>query len=159
MAGRRKSWESLSPAYRGRLSRGGISKSQYESGVSLAKARGHGQTPEHPREAERHPERYRKYREKHQKFREAPTPQTPEDEAYELNTARDNAYRNEKGRLGNYIKYNDANVIARVYGGIINGEEQQGMSLGEARWTAQADTEELRSRASEQYRFNPWWYH
>lgn len=37
---RRKGWESLSPAYRKRLQRGGITKSSYGKGASLHKARG-----------------------------------------------------------------------------------------------------------------------
>lgn len=62
----RQLWETLSPAYRGRLERGGITRTAYESGVSLAKARGHAATPEHPREAEKEKnrERYRRYRDK-----------------------------------------------------------------------------------------------
>lgn len=155
MAGRRKSWESLSPAYRARLSRGGVTKGQYESGASLAKARGHGATPEHPREAARNPERYREYNRKRQ-----PRTSTPEDIAYSLNAARDAAYFNINGRLGDYIKFREENVRARVYGGETrDGEDQPGMTLSEARWSAQADTEELRSRASNQYKRNPWFYH
>ena len=37
----RSSWQNLSLAYRKRLERGGITKHDYESGVSLTKARGH----------------------------------------------------------------------------------------------------------------------
>lgn len=44
----RKGWENLSPAYRKRLERGGISAADYASGKSLSKARGHSKTPEHP---------------------------------------------------------------------------------------------------------------
>lgn len=35
-------WESLSPAYRARLERNGVSKDDYRSGKSLTTARGHG---------------------------------------------------------------------------------------------------------------------
>ena len=38
---RRKNWESLSDTYRKRLQRSGIGKTEYESGRSLARARGH----------------------------------------------------------------------------------------------------------------------
>lgn len=38
---RRKGWEDLSESYRKRLIKGGISRTDYESGVSLGKARGH----------------------------------------------------------------------------------------------------------------------
>lgn len=44
----RKGWESLSPAYRKRLERGGISAADYGAGHSLSRARGHATTPEHP---------------------------------------------------------------------------------------------------------------
>lgn len=44
----RKGWESLSPNYRKRLERGGISAKDYAAGKSLSKARGHAATPEHP---------------------------------------------------------------------------------------------------------------
>lgn len=42
MAFRRRGWDSLSPAYRNRLKRNGITRRAYESGASLEKARGHG---------------------------------------------------------------------------------------------------------------------
>lgn len=57
----RRSWDSLSGSYRARLERGGVSRSDYESGASLSKARGHAKTPEHPSDAGRNPERYRDY--------------------------------------------------------------------------------------------------
>lgn len=44
----RKGWDSLSPGYRQRLEKGGISKTAYNRGESLQKARGHAQTPERP---------------------------------------------------------------------------------------------------------------
>lgn len=165
MAGRRRSWESLSPAYQKRLSQAGVSKGKYERGDSLSAARGHGQTPEHPREAYKRPEKYRDY------IRKRPvstgTRATPEDLAYDLNMAYDNAWRNVSGRLGNYIKFNRKNVIANIYGGIRGPQhhdegpdvEVSGMSLQAALWTANADTEELRSRAESQAGPNPWWYH
>lgn len=42
----RKGWGQLSPTYRARLERGGITASSYATGASLASARGHGSTPE-----------------------------------------------------------------------------------------------------------------
>lgn len=42
----RKGWDSLSDSYRKRLSSNGISRSEYEQGSSLFKARGHKATPE-----------------------------------------------------------------------------------------------------------------
>jgi hypothetical protein len=154
----RRSWDSLSNNYRERLSRGGVTRGQYESGASLSRARGHGATPEHPREAYKRPERYSGYIRKRES---RPLPgETPEDAAYSLNMARDNAYRNTVGRLGSYIKFNADIVRVNVYGGIgTDGEDRIGMSLSQAVWTSHADAEELRSRAEEQYRGNPWWYH
>lgn len=38
---RRKAWEELSPAYRERLKRAGITRRAHESGVSIARASGH----------------------------------------------------------------------------------------------------------------------
>lgn len=55
MAGRnrRRSWDSLTPAYRRRLERSGLTRSAYESGAPLTGARGHGKTPERPERADR----------------------------------------------------------------------------------------------------------
>lgn len=38
---RRKGWDDLSEAYRNRLIKGGVTRTDYEGGVSLGKARGH----------------------------------------------------------------------------------------------------------------------
>jgi hypothetical protein len=72
----------------------------------------------------------------------------------------DKAYRNFHNRLHDYVYYNVDTVRANVYGGeTYESGPVPGMSLAQAQWTAQADTEEIRSMASEQYRGNPWWYH
>jgi len=160
MAKARRSWDSLSPAYRGRLSRYGITRHQYESGRPLSGARGHGATPEHGiKDAKRNPKKYGDYIRK-RAVPEVQVPRDVEDEAYELNAARDAAYINMHARLESYFKYNESTVRANVYGGR-TGESgnMDGMSLSEARWTANADTEELRSHAEPQYRGNPWFYH
>lgn len=57
----RKPWESLTPAYRRRLERGGISPQAYASGESLKAARGHATTPERPTRAFRNPDLYGDY--------------------------------------------------------------------------------------------------
>jgi len=44
----RKGWDSLSPGYRARLEKGGVSKSAYDRGESIKSARGHERTPERP---------------------------------------------------------------------------------------------------------------
>lgn len=46
----RKGWDSLSDKYRARLERNGVTRSGYESGTSLGKARGHIRTPGQPSE-------------------------------------------------------------------------------------------------------------
>jgi hypothetical protein len=56
-----RNWEGLNPSYRGRLERSGMTKSSYNSGASLAAARGHKATPEHPERASRSPDKYRDY--------------------------------------------------------------------------------------------------
>ena len=56
----RKPWDQLTPTYRRRLERGGITRQNYETADRKA-ARGHATTPEHPRDAERHPGQYRDY--------------------------------------------------------------------------------------------------
>lgn len=46
MATRRKAWSDLTPAYRSRLERSGISRSDFERGENIRAARGHAVTPE-----------------------------------------------------------------------------------------------------------------
>src|SRR5260370_22176318 len=106
MASRRKGWDSLSSAYRDRLSRKGITKEGYERGHKLDVARGHAETTEHGlKQAQRNPVKYRKYLNKRTKT--GPTGKSQEDIAYDLNQAKDAAYFNFKGRLGHYLKYNE----------------------------------------------------
>ena len=69
MASPRRKWEQLSESYRRRLGRAGMSQRDYERGVNLAAARGHGRTPERPERAYRQPVRYKEYIRKH-----APSP-------------------------------------------------------------------------------------
>lgn len=162
MAVKRRAWESLSPKYRARLSRHGITKSQYENGRPLSGARGHGSTPEHGlKSARRNPKKYGEYIRK-RSVPEGPheVPGNVEDEAYELNAARDAAFINMHSRLHTYFKYKRETVEANIYGGATpESGDVPGISLAEARWTANADTEELRSHAEPQYTANPWWYH
>jgi hypothetical protein len=56
-----RNWNILSKGYKGRLERSGISRQAYESGASLKKARGHINTPEHPKDAEKNPAKYSDY--------------------------------------------------------------------------------------------------
>lgn len=57
----RSSWDHLSPAYRSRLERGGITRQDYQSGASLESVRGHAKTPERPERAEKNPQKYKDY--------------------------------------------------------------------------------------------------
>lgn len=45
----RKGWDSLSPGYRKRIESAGLTRADYEAGQSLQRARGHANTPEHPK--------------------------------------------------------------------------------------------------------------
>jgi len=60
----RKGWNALSDAYRKRLEKGGISRTDYEGGASIKKARGHAETPERPIGYK--PREYPKYAERRQ---------------------------------------------------------------------------------------------
>jgi len=163
VAARSRNWESLSPAYRARLSRYGITKSQYESGTrSLSGARGHGATPEHGlKDARKNPQKYGDYiRKKTVKQVKPKVPSSLIAQAHALNAARDAAFLNMVSRLQDYVKFNRETVLANVYGGVTaESGEVPGMDLAEAQWTSSADTEELRSNAEPQYRGNPWFYH
>lgn len=46
-----RNWDGLGNSQRTRYQRAGISRRDYESGISLSAARGHGQTPERPERA------------------------------------------------------------------------------------------------------------
>jgi hypothetical protein len=61
-----RNWDALSGAYRRRLEKAGVTRKAYESGSSLAKARGHARTPERPERAEqpRNKEKYKEYRQR-----------------------------------------------------------------------------------------------
>lgn len=159
MATQRKGWESLSPSYRDRLSRNGITKARYERGHKLDVARGHGETPEHGlKEARRNPVKYRQYLQKRE--RTGGPKRSDENEAYNLNMARDGAFYRIKGFFQDYLKYNETTVLANVYGGRTSESgDVDGMSYDEATWTGQADSQQIRARASAQYSGNPWWYH
>lgn len=55
----KKGWDNLSPGYRERLERKGLSKEDYEQATSLKKYRGHEHTPEKPKGAS--PTQFPKY--------------------------------------------------------------------------------------------------
>jgi hypothetical protein len=63
----RKGWNALSPGYRSRLEKNGISKTAYEAGESIKGARGHSRTPERPSQGKQFPQ-YQQERDKLTKF-------------------------------------------------------------------------------------------
>jgi hypothetical protein len=58
----RKGWASLSPSYRARIEKAGLTQADYEAGTSLSRARGHANTPERPSSYD--PAKYQKYNSK-----------------------------------------------------------------------------------------------
>jgi hypothetical protein len=165
----RKLWSALKPSTRLRKLRfyrkQGLTPAQvarrYNTGSlgSQAAVRGHAETPEHGLgQALKEPGKYRKYLRKRE--RPGGGRETPEDEAIRINNQLDRAFTNFDRRLSHYVYYNRRTVRANVYGGETSESGiVPGMSYAQATWTASADTEEIRSMASEQYRGNPWWYH
>lgn len=161
MARKRRAWADLSPNYRKRLERGGITKRDYDRGRNLSAARGHFATPEHGiKSAEKHPEKYGEYIRKRAVGGGGKPPQSPEEEAHELNEWKDRAFEHMRAELNMLPRYYEPTVEANVYGGRTRESgEVKGMNLAECKWTAAATQEELRAHAYPQYRGNPWWYH
>lgn len=160
---RTRNWESLSPKYRERLSRSGVSRAAYESGAPVTAARGHARTPERPERAARNPARYPEYTQK----RTAKAPASPRKPsaarlAQDLENARNRAFRNfvrVAGRTG-YLWVNIDTIEANVFGGFTaESGAVPGMSLAEARFTATMTDDDLQTVAAPQYRANPWFYH
>ena len=60
-ATRQQRWKNLTPAYKKRLIRAGITREKYIRGESRSAARGHAATPERPSRATRNPEKYSGY--------------------------------------------------------------------------------------------------
>lgn len=135
---------------------------------SQSAARGHKATPEHGlKDALRKSRKSSKYDKYLAKKAQPPEYEAEGASAYEraideatyLNDLRDAAYAS-MHRLHDYVHYNDETVRANVYGGVTSESGRvRGMDAAEAAWTAQADIEDIRSMASEQFRGNPWWYH
>jgi len=157
MATRRKGWSQLSPDYKRRLQRAGITKSKYEKGVSLSAARGHSKTPEHGLKEALfvNPGKYREYLRTRQ-----PKGQDALAEALDMNDKLDKAFEHMARELGGLPKYNNDTVRANVYGGVTaESGVVDGMKYPEALWTIAAQQGELRAAASPQYKGNPWYYH
>lgn len=103
----KRDWNSLSPTYRARLTRGGINRAAYESGASLRAARGHSSTPEHPSDlitpGKSVKPRYQPYVAEHQRL------------VRELQAKKERVF-------GNRIKFNRARSEKYVSGGVPNFE-------------------------------------
>jgi hypothetical protein len=159
-----KTWSQLTPGYRQRIARAvssqtGLSQKQirerYNRGTlgSLSAARGHAKTPERPTRARRNPQRYTEYLAKRQNITGgSPTPP--------VFSKRLRAVDHIELLLGDYHKFRLANVIQSV----------NRMTDSELDWTLNADTEDIRHRASAQVpghdpwladagTRNPWFYH
>lgn len=164
---RRRDWDSLSADYRERLSRKGITRGKYESGVSLKSARGHETTPEHPEQAIRKPGKYPEYIRKREPRPgkpepKPPRPKSPLQQAFDLEKARNAAFRRMMrilhGMPGAYFSVDT--VEANIFGGFTaESGAVPGMTLDEARFTAKMSEDDLMQLSSPQYRGNPWWYH
>jgi hypothetical protein len=103
---RSRNWESLSPTYRARLQRNGITQDAYLRGDKLGSARGHkpGHTPEHPQDAVKNPGKYRGYQPK----KDIRLSRAERDK---LEAA---TIRNADRELGHRIKYNPQTVRQNV---------------------------------------------
>lgn len=141
-------WDSLSPAYRARLERGGITRSGYLRGDTLGAARGHkpGRTPEHPKDAVKNPERYKGYKPR----KEVRT--TPQESA----ALTDAAVRSMDRKLApglatgaDVFNYSPERVRENV----------EKMSASQKIWTIGATEDELMQAARRQVAGNPWFYH
>ena len=123
-------------------------KARYNKGTlgPQTAARGHARTPERPERAVRQPGRYREYLSKRPPgpghgvvLPPGPGPRSVQDEAF------DNMVR----QLGAYHKFKRETVRYNT----------NNMTDAEARWTAQADAEEIRARSRIQRASNKWYYH
>jgi hypothetical protein len=160
---RQRNWESLSPSYRERLSRNGISKAAYEAGSPVTAARGHAKTPERPERAQRDPGRYPEYIQK-RATKPPGKPRKPSSakQAQDLENARNRAFR-QMIRLAyrtGYAWVNIDTIEANCFGGFTaESGAVPGMTLAEARFTATMNDDDLQILAAPQYRANPWFYH
>jgi hypothetical protein len=152
----RKLWSKLRPATQKRklafYRRQGLSDSQIKSRYNRgtlgpqSAARGHARTPERPERASRQPARYREYLAKRPP---GPGPGVTSPPGPGPRSIWDQAFDNMVRQIGSYHKFRRETVRANI------GK----MTEAEARWTAQADAEEIRARARMQRASNKWFYH
>src|SRR5262245_21746630 len=137
MATRRQPWESLSPSYRERLSRKGITPGMHAAGESIRAARGHERTPEHPREGQTQPVQFPQWM------------QTRRSLVRQVNVRKDSIW-------GSSHKYRSRGA-RKVTNEGVNGNPPSNAML---QWALQATAEELELAAEsgdEEYAFL--WYH
>lgn len=135
---KRKPWESLSQSYRDRLSRKGITPEMHRAGESIREARGHKNTPEHPREAVNKPREFPDYMRTRSRLI--------------------SQLRAKKHRLwGTEHKFNDRRASRIINGGF---EGKHPPSLSMLQWAIDATESELleaMTSGDEDYSFL--WYH
>lgn len=102
-------------------------------------------------------ERRRAQRRTAEQLKRGERPLGGEYQKYAVQSLRRQAHTNFRRKVGNYRLYNDDTVRRHIY---------QDMDIDSIIWTISADTEEIRSRASDKGYIgifksgdNPWWYH
>jgi hypothetical protein len=147
-------WNALSPAYRARLERKGITLGRYIAGDNLKSARGKGSGPEHPGDAVKNPKKYPNYRpRKKEEFKGGQKGPSKE----QRENLEDQFVANFDQQLGHYFKYNRETVIQNA-----KTAEFRHLIMG-----INGDAEELRDWARDDLYtskrngkdYNPFWYH
>jgi hypothetical protein len=136
----------LSESYQKRLMSRGVSYRDYRRGENLSAARGHGKTPEHPREAARRPERYPEYRGNRENRQELIT----------------QAVRHYDREFGNYVS-----PAANPYSPEAMRDRIERMTYSQLRLVLSSDRTDLQRLASAQQSrnarpnayYNLFWYH
>lgn len=138
MVRKRRAWEDLSDGYRARLSRSGVTKRSYESGVDLSGARGHAKTPEHPADYVKNPKRYKEYGETRKGL-----------------IAK--VKRRKDGLFSDRFKYNKERSMSFVMNGTEKGSPP---TLAQLRWFLNATDEEIEDNIPREETEDSWmWYH
>lgn len=150
-----RNWRDLSPSYRQRLLSNGISKQDYEKGISLSAARGHGKTPERPERASRSPERFQDYLGK----RSESGSQNADGSGVSRAQWARRYVRNLDRELGHKDKYNRRAIIERTQ--IKDPDNPRYIPTEDLIWGATASEPELITRISgySGHRINPFYYH
>lgn len=148
-----RNWDALKPSYRRRLIRKGVTREDYESGVTLSAARGHGQTPERPERAYRNEqsrERYREYLGRRQRVYDHVSGVLKE------GVYRDVITRLDLERVGELIAHANGHAL-RVMSNITLPELQQEASMQTPRSLRARYRDGYRSTRSDGLAPAPWW--